>query len=84
MGWSDAAYNHFNQLCKLIQKQHQTEVNKEFESAYLAWARIQMAGGGTPSERPMGPAWKCTMNWIVMRRISQSLHLNSNINSIRN
>jgi hypothetical protein len=29
--------------------------NKEFESAYLARARIHMAGGSAPLERPMGP-----------------------------
>jgi hypothetical protein len=56
MGWADAVYTQFDQLCKLIQEQHQTEANKEKESDYLARARIQMAGGGAPLERPMGPA----------------------------
>jgi hypothetical protein len=33
MEWTDAAYTQFDQLCKLIQEQHQMEVNKEKETA---------------------------------------------------
>jgi hypothetical protein len=56
MGWADAAYTRFDQLCTLLQAQRQTEINIELEKAFLARARVQLAGGGTPLERPIGQA----------------------------
>jgi hypothetical protein len=56
MGWADVAYTQFDQLCTLLQAQHQTEINIELEKAFLARARVQLAGGGPPLERPIGQA----------------------------
>ena len=36
MGWADAAYTRFDQLCTLLQAQRQNDANKELERAYLA------------------------------------------------
>jgi hypothetical protein len=35
---------------------HQTDINKELERAFLARARVKLAGGGSPMERPIGQA----------------------------
>ena len=56
MGWADAAYTRFDQLCTLLREQRQTEINIELEKAFLARARVQLAGGGAPMERPIGQA----------------------------
>jgi hypothetical protein len=56
MGWADAAYTRFDQLCTLLQAQRQNEVNKELERAFLARARVKLAGGGTSMVRPIGQA----------------------------
>ena len=56
MGWADAAYTRFDQLCTLLRAQRQTEINKELERSFLARARVKLAGGGTPTERPIGQA----------------------------
>jgi hypothetical protein len=51
-----AAYTRFDQLCTLLQAQRQTEINIELEKVFLARARVQLAGGGAPLERPIGQA----------------------------
>jgi hypothetical protein len=83
MGWADVAYTHFVQLCTLLQAQCQNEINKELERAFLAWARVKLAGGGSPMERPIGQAVKGvevyrTTNWMMMRT-RQFLKLNSSM-----
>jgi hypothetical protein len=47
---------HFDQLCTLLRAQHQTEINKELERAFLAWVRFKLAGGGSHMERPIRQA----------------------------
>ena len=56
MGWADAAYTRFDQLCTLLQAQRLTEINKELEIVFLAWARVQLAGGDAPLEHWIGQA----------------------------
>jgi hypothetical protein len=56
MGWANVAYTQFDQLCTLLQAQRQIEINMELEKSFLAWARVQLAGGGAPLERPIGQA----------------------------
>jgi hypothetical protein len=56
MGWADATYKRFDQLCTLLQAQHQNEINKELERAFLARARVKLAGEGSPVEQPIGQA----------------------------
>jgi hypothetical protein len=51
MGWADAAYVQFDELCKRICEQHQTRLNKKLEQMYLARSRSLLAGGGPHSQR---------------------------------
>ncbi len=53
MGWADAAYVQFDELCKQICEQRQTRLNKKLEQMYLARSRSLLAGGGQHS-RPLG------------------------------
>ncbi len=53
MGWADAAYVQFDELCKQICEQHQTRLNKKLEQMYLARSHSLLAGGGQHS-RPLG------------------------------
>ena len=49
MGWADAAYVQFDELCKRICEQRQTRLNKKLEQMYLARSRSLLAGGGQHS-----------------------------------
>jgi hypothetical protein len=51
MGWADAAYVQFDELCKRIREQRQTRLNKKLEQMYLARSRSLLAGGGPHSQR---------------------------------
>ena len=51
MGWADAAYVQFDELCKRIREQRQTRLNKQLEQVYLARSRSLLAGGGLHSQR---------------------------------
>jgi hypothetical protein len=46
MGWADAAYVHFHELCKQIREQRKTEMNQKLEKMYLARLESLLAGGG--------------------------------------
>ena len=46
MGWADAAYVHFHELCKQICEQRKDKMNKKLEKIYLARSRSLLAGGG--------------------------------------
>jgi hypothetical protein len=54
MGWADAAYVQFDELCKRIRDQRQTASSMKLEQMYLARSRSVLAGGGPHSRRPMG------------------------------
>ncbi len=54
MGWADAAYVQFDELCKQIREQRQTRLNKKLEQMYLARSRSLLAGGGPHSRQLMG------------------------------
>ncbi len=47
MGWADAAYVHFHELCKQICEQRKNEMNKKLEKMYLARSRSLLAGRGS-------------------------------------
>jgi hypothetical protein len=51
MGWVDAAYLQFDELCKQIREQRQTRLNKKLEQMYLARSCSLLAGGGLHSQR---------------------------------
>jgi hypothetical protein len=51
MGWADAAYVQFDELCNQICEQGQTRLNKKLEQMYLARSRSLLAGGGPHSQR---------------------------------
>jgi hypothetical protein len=51
MGWADAAYVQFDELCKRIREERQTRLNKKLEQMYLARSRSLLAGGGPHSQR---------------------------------
>jgi hypothetical protein len=51
MGWADAAYVQFDELCKRIREQRQTRLNKKLEQMHLARSRSLLAGGGPHSQR---------------------------------
>jgi hypothetical protein len=51
MGWADAAYVQFDELCKRIREQRQTRLNKKLEQMYLVRSRSLLAGGGPHSQR---------------------------------
>jgi hypothetical protein len=51
MGWADAAYVQFDELCKRIREQRQTRLNNKLEQMYLARSRSLLAGGGPHSQR---------------------------------
>jgi hypothetical protein len=51
VGWADAAYVQFDELCKRIREQRQTRLNKKLEQMYLARSRNLLAGGGPHSQR---------------------------------
>jgi hypothetical protein len=51
MGWADAAYVHFNSLCKQIREQRKRASNMKSEREYLARSRMQLSGGGPHSRR---------------------------------
>jgi hypothetical protein len=50
MGWEDAAYLQFDELCKRICEQRQSRLNKKLEQTYLARSRSLLAGGGPHSQ----------------------------------
>jgi hypothetical protein len=50
MGWADAPYLQFDELCKPIYEQRQTRLNKKLEQMYLARSRSLLAGGGPHSQ----------------------------------
>jgi hypothetical protein len=54
MGWADAAYIQFDELCKRIREQRQTTLNKKLEQMYLARSRSLLAGRGGPHSRRLG------------------------------
>jgi hypothetical protein len=54
MGWADAAYVQFDELCKRIGDQRQTASSMKLEQMYLARSRSVLAGGGPHSRRPKG------------------------------
>ncbi len=49
MGWADAAYVQFDELCKQICEQRQTVSSMKLEQMYLARSRSVLAGGGPHS-----------------------------------
>jgi hypothetical protein len=49
MGWADAAYLQFDEMCKRIREQRQTRLNKKLEQMYLARSRSLLARGGSPT-----------------------------------
>jgi hypothetical protein len=52
MGWADAAYVQFDELCKRIREQRQTRlVNKKLEQMYLTRSLSLLARGGPHSQR---------------------------------
>ena len=51
MGWADAAYVQFDELCKRIREQRQTRLNKKLEQMYLVRSRSLLTGGGPHSQR---------------------------------
>jgi hypothetical protein len=51
MGWADAAYLQFDELCKRICEQRQTRLNKKLEQMYLTRSHSLLAGGGPHSQR---------------------------------
>jgi hypothetical protein len=51
MGWTDAAYIQFDELCKRICEQRQTTLNKKLEQMYLARSCSLLAGRGPHSRR---------------------------------
>ncbi len=54
MGWADAAYSHFDGLCKRISEQRESASNMKVEQVYLARSRSRLAGGGPHSRRLIG------------------------------
>ena len=54
MGWADAAYSHFDGLCKQISEQRESASNMKVEQVYLARSRSRLAGGGPHSRRLIG------------------------------
>jgi hypothetical protein len=50
MGWADAAYLQFDELCKRIHEQRQTRLNKKLEQIYLTSSRSLLAGRGPHSQ----------------------------------
>ncbi len=51
MGWADAAYVQFDELCKWICEQCQTASSKNLEQMYLVRSCSLLAGGGPHSRR---------------------------------
>ena len=45
MGWSDEAYNRYDEACKLIQKQRATELSRSLEKEFKSTARNTYANG---------------------------------------
>jgi hypothetical protein len=51
MGWADAAYIQFDELCKRMCEQRQTTLINKLEQMYLARSRSLLAGGRPHSRR---------------------------------
>jgi hypothetical protein len=51
MGWADAAYIQFDELCKRMCEQRQTTLINILEQMYLARSRSLLAGGRPHSRR---------------------------------
>ena len=51
MGWMDEAYTQFDELCKRIRIQRDSDVNKRLEELYLDRSRRLLAGGGAQARR---------------------------------
>ena len=47
MGWADAAYVSFDEICNRIREQRKNETNKRLEKMFLAGSRSLLAGGGS-------------------------------------
>ena len=47
MGWADAAYVSFDEICNRIREQRKNETNKKLEKMFLAGSQSLLAGGGS-------------------------------------
>jgi hypothetical protein len=73
MGWADAAYLQFDELCKQILEQRQTRLNKKLEQIYLQdHAASWQEEDHTPNVWVdwLKQMWRYTMNWTARGRIS--------------
>ena len=74
MGWADAAYVSFDEICNRIREQRKNETNKRLEKMFLAGSRSLLAGGDKKQENSVNKLkhmWRYTMNWIVRRRVNE-------------